>query len=361
MVRNLYHFNKHYFQMKTLKVILFCVIIFTLSCKSSYNLHKPTDYDKTIEKLASKRKLNENQCTLLATSYHQANENDHKRIMELKKDGQADMWIEINQRLINIEKRQDKVRNLSDEIKDKINFKELNLKNEINNSREKAELYICAKVNVLLREINEENLKEAQLLISQLSNINPQSKNIGELKLKSVILQSKQILFRVATPIELYLPQEFAKIILDFDNETIYGIPFDVVPDKNTEYDLMIRIMIDEKIVSPERVDAVTFVEEKDNLKAVVTDKTMSKHATLKGKIQVIDVENDEIIINTPYNVTSTFRHQYAEISGDKSACSERTLQLLESKVIDFPSNESLLKGAAKELNSVLKNHYQVK
>lgn len=348
--------------MKTLKLIAFCIIIFL-----SYNVNAQyfttehnSDFNKLLPK-AQKDKLNEKKLAVFSNSYHQANEEDYKRIIELKQSGQADIWIEIYFRTKNINDRQKQVENLSEEIKKQINFKQLNLDSEINNSKEKAELYICAKVNVLLREINEENLKEAQLLISQLSNINPQSKNIGELKLKSVILQSKQILFRVATPIELYLPQEFAKIILDFDDETIYGIPFDVVPDKNTEYDLMIRIMIDEKIVSPERVDAVTFVEEKDNLKAVVTDKTMSKHATLKGKIQVIDVENDEIIINTPYNVTSTFRHQYAEISGDKSACSEHTLQLLESKVIDFPSNESLLKGAAKELNSVLKNHYQVK
>lgn len=348
--------------MKTLKLIAFCIIIFL-----SYNVNAQyfttehnSDFNKLLPK-AQKDKLNEKKLAVFSNSYHQANEEDYKRIIELKQSGQADIWIEIYFRTKNINDRQKQVENLSEEIKKQINFKQLNLDSEINNSKEKAELYICAKVNVLLREINEENLKEAQLLISQLSNINPQSKNIGELKLKSVILQSKQILFRVATPIELYLPQEFAKIILDFDDETMYGIPFDVVPDKNTEYDLMIRIMIDEKIVSPERVDAVTFVEEKDNLKAVVTDKTMSKHATLKGKIQVIDVENDEIIINTPYNVTSTFRHQYAEISGDKSACSEHTLQLLESKVIDFPSNESLLKGAAKELNSVLKNHYQVK
>lgn len=348
--------------MKTLKLIAFCIIIFL-----SYNVNAQyfttehnSDFNKLLPK-AQKDKLNEKKLAVFSNSYHQANEEDYKRIIELKQSGQADIWIEIYFRTKNINDRQKQVENLSEEIKKQINFKQLNLDSEINNSKEKAELYICAKVNVLLREINEENLKEAQLLISQLSNINPQSKNIGELKLKSVILQSKQILFRVATPIELYLPQEFAKIILDFDDETMYGIPFDVVPDKNTEYDLMIRIMIDEKIVSPERVDAVTFVEEKDNLKAVVTDRTMSKHATLKGKIQVIDVENDEIIINTPYNVTSTFRHQYAEISGDKSACSEHTLQLLESKVIDFPSNESLLKGAAKELNSVLKNHYQVK
>ena len=121
---------------------------------------------------------------------------------------------------------------MPDNIKSIINFKELNLKQEIYTSREKAELYICAKANLLLKNINSENIIEVNKLINQLRKINPQSNNIGELMLKSVVMQSKQILFKVISPIELYIPQEWHKIILDFDSNNIYGIPFDVIQDK---------------------------------------------------------------------------------------------------------------------------------
>ena len=93
--------------MKALKVIIFCIAIFQLQYVNAQMYS--SEYDKTIDKLipkAKKNKLNEKQLDQLIFSYHHANESDHKRIMELKKDGQADMWIEINQRLINIEKRQ---------------------------------------------------------------------------------------------------------------------------------------------------------------------------------------------------------------------------------------------------------------
>ena len=116
--------------------------------------------------------------------------------------------------------------------------------------------------------------------------------------------------------------------------------------------------MIDEKTVSPERIETVTFEEKKDNFKAVVTDKTMTKSATLKGKIQIIDVKNDEILISTPYQATSTFLYQYAEVSGDSTACSEKTLQLSNKQLIDFPDDKSLLEDASRELNKVLKSHY---
>ena len=354
-------FTKNSQNMKALKSIILCLTILI-----SYNVYSQeattAELDKNIDKLipkAKKNKLNEKQTISLMQSYHQANEQDFKRIMELKTSGQPDIWMEIYHKSVSIDERQKKVEVLPDKVKSAINFKSLNLDNEIANAKEKAELYICAKVNLLYKDVNEENLREATKLIKQLHRINPQSKNIDEFVLKSVILPSKQIIVRVATPIELQVPQDFAKIILDFDNNIVYGKPFDTVLNKDKDYDLMIRIMIDETIISPERIESVTFEEKKDNAQAIVTDKTMIKSATLKGKIQIIDVENDEILINTPYNISSTFHHQYAEVSGITSACSDYTLELLKRKHIDFPSDISLIEAAARELNLTLKNIFQ--
>ena len=348
--------------MKTLKLIIFTLLFSITICINAQETKSTDELDKTIENLlpkAKKNKLNEKQLLSLTTAYHGANEIDHKCIMRLKESGQADIWMEIYHRLTYIEQRQNKVKVLPDNIKSAMNFRLLKLENEINNSKEKAELYLCAKSNALLKNPNNENLEEAKRLIYQLIKINPQNKNIDELMVKSAILPYERILFRVATPIEMYLPQDLAKIILDFDNNHIYGIPFDVVQNKDTKYDLMIRIMIDQKIISPEKTESITFEETKDNFKAIVTDKTMTKSATLKGKIQIIDVKNDEILINTPYNIASTFRHQYAEVSGNTQACTEYTLQLLNNEVIDFPTDDALLRGATRELNSAIKNIFQ--
>lgn len=348
--------------MKTLKLIIFTLLFSVTTYVNAQEAKSTDELDKTIENLipkAKKNKLSEKQLQSFTTAYHEANEIDHKCIMRLKESGQADIWIEIYHRLTSIEQRQNKVNALPDNIKSAMNFRLLKLENEINNSRGKAELYLCAKANALLKTPNNENIKEAQRLIYQLIKINPQNKNIDELMVKSVILPYKHIIFRVATPIEMHLPQDIAKLILDFDDDTIYNIPFDVVQNKDTKYDLMIRIMIDQKIISPEKIETITFEETKDNFKAVVTDKTMTKSAALKGKIQIIDVKNDEILINTPYNIASTFRHQYAEVSGNTQACTEYTLQLLNNEVIDFPTDDALLKGAARELNSAIKNIFQ--
>lgn len=348
--------------MKILKLIVFCATLF-ISHNVNSQIHF-SELDETIDKLlpkAKKNKLNEKQLALFTSSYHQANENDHKRIMELRKSGQPDIWPEIYFRINGINYRQEKIKTLPDDIKTAMGFKPLNLDNEIKTAKEKAELYIYAKSNLLLNDPTEENLNEAKRLIDSLSIINPQSNNLDVLALKFVIITSKQIIFRVATPTELYLPDNFAQLVLDFEDSDIYNIPFDIVPNENTEYDLMIRIMIEEKSISPERIDAVTFEEKKDNLVAKVTDKTMIKSATIKGQIEYIDVKSRNILLNTPFDIASTFVYNYAEISGDTEACSNKTIELSNKQIIDFPCDNALLKDTARKLNLVLKSLYQKK
>lgn len=347
--------------MKTLRII---VLIMAISLTCNTYAQYDVDNDRTIDKLipkAKRNKLNEKQMTLLINSYHEANQNDHQRIMDLKKSGLPDMWIEIYHRLNNINNRQNKIKTLPENIKIAMNYKLLNLDSEIKNSKDKSELYICAKVDFLLKDPSENNIKESKTLIDQLSKINPQSPNIDDLRLKMVIIPSKRILFRVATPTELYLPDNFAQLALDFDENTIYNVPFDIVPNENVKYDLMIRIMIEDRIVSPERINTVTFEEKNGDKIALVTDKTMSKTASIIGQIEFIEVKNDAILLNTPFDIASTFVHHYAEFTGDKEVCSSQTLELINCQRIDFPSDEALFKDVARKLNSIIKSHYQKK
>lgn len=348
--------------MKTLKILLICISIFL-----SYSIKAQTyssEHDKSIEKLipkAKKNRLNEKQLNTLAHSFHQANEEDHQRIMELKLSGEADIWPEIYFRLTNIDKRQNKIQVLPNNIKNAINFKLLDLDIEIDNTKEKAELYLCAKTDLLLTNPTTENIDEAKKLVKTLSCINPHNHKLDDLRLKLAIIPSKNIILRIGTLPTIQLPSNFTQLSLDFDLKTIYDIPFDTDFNENKNYDLTILILIEEKIISPERIDAVTFEEKNGNLTAKVTDKTMSKTATIKGHIEYIDVKNNNVLIRTPFNISSTFVHNYAEISGDKSACSERTIELMQKQTIDFPSDEALIKDTARKLNSILKTNLQKK
>lgn len=346
--------------MKALKILFVCITIF-LSYSTKAQTYS-SEHDKTIEKLipkAKKNKLNEKQLNTLSHSFHHANEEDHQRIMELKMSGEADIWPEIYFRLTNIDKRQSQIKVLPNDIKNAINFKLLDLDNDIASAKEKAELYLCAKTNLLLKSPSAENINESQKHVKTLSAINPNNSKLEDFRLKLTVLPAKNIMLRIGTLPKIQLPQNFAQLALDFDDKTIYGIPLDTEQNKNKDYDLTILIIVEETSISPERIDAVTFDEKKGDLLAKVTDKTMSKTATIKGHIEYIDVKNDNILIKTPFNIGSTFVYNYAEYSGDEAACSAKTLELIQKQVVDFPSDEVLLKDTARKLNSILKNLFQ--
>lgn len=348
--------------MKILKLSIICLFIALTSCGSTKTIEESKEYDKTITRLvnkAKKNRLNEVQIETLAQYYHQANQDDFAKIMELKKSGQPDIWLEVFNRTSSINNRQNKVDKLSKEIKTAMNYKRLALDEELANSKNKAETFLAAKANLLLEEPNENNIKEAKILINQLYHLNPKNRSLDDLRLKLIVSNSQRIIFRIATPTDLGMPDNFAQLALDFDDNTIYDVPFDIVPIDSVSYDLMIRVMINEKKITPERIDAVTFEEKSGEKVAKVTDKTMSKTATIVGEIEFIDVKDKSILIKTPFDISSTFHHKYAIFEGDKEACSEQTLSLLNSKVIDFPSDNALLRDIATKLNEALKYHYQ--
>lgn len=345
--------------MKTIKLIIFALLISIGLCS---NAQDTKELDQTIDKLipkAKKNRLNEKQLNKLTISYHEANEIDHKKIMKLKESGEAEIWIEIYHRLNSINNRQNKIKVLPNNIKSAINFKMLDLENEIMNSREKAELFIYAKTNYLLKDINEENLKEAHWLVKQLRQINPQNGNIDELMIKLAIMPHEHIIFNIITSKELHLPDNFAQLVLDFDTDNIHGVPFDIVRDDNKNYDLMINVVIDDKLFSPKLTEIVTHEEKKDDLVAKISDYTITKSAHILGKIEIIDVKNKQVLINTPIDVASYHKQNHTEIEGNAAACSEETLELLKQQVVDFPSDNTLLKGTARELNHILKNIFQ--
>lgn len=364
MVRNLLQITINYFAMKILKLSVFCLLITFISCGSSKKLDDIKEYDKTICELVDKAqrgRIKETQIMTLAQYYHQANQSDFAKVMELKKSGQPDIWLEVFNRTNNINDRQNKVDKLPKDIKAAINYKHLDLQEELTNSKTKAEAFLSAKANKLLEEPDENNIKEATVLISKLQRLNPKNQNIDDLRLRLVVSSADRILLRIATPTDLDMPDDFARLALDFDDNTLYNVPFDIVPIDSISYDLMIRVMINEKKITPERIESVTFEEKNGEKTAKVTDKTMSKAATIIGDIEFIDVKNKSILMKTPFDISSTFHHKYAVFEGDSEACSEQTLSLLDSETVDFPSDNALLKDTARRLNCILKQHYQKK
>ena len=239
-------------------------------------------------------------------AYHAANQADHERIMELKSTGNPEVWPEIFERYCSIKGRNDEMAQFPKEVKRSLNYTRLDLDDEITLSRNKAEAYLTAKVNMMLND-STSDLDEADRLIKHLERINCNNTQLNDFKLKSLAKR--------------------------------YG-----------DLSRIMHIEVFEHQVSPDRDESVSFKESQNGLTATVTDHKLSKTATIKGKVNIIDPKSKRIMFSMPYEVGSNFEHTYTTVDGPQGACSEQTLENLRQKPVPFPTDESLLKDAEDKL-----------
>ncbi len=342
---------------KMLPLLAFCLLL--SACTSYEKLYEAGSYDQVVQKLSPRicsGHIRTHQVNLVAKSFHKANQADHERIIALKESGKPDAWPEIYQRYVSMKGRNDALGCFPENIKQGIGYTPLHLDDELSAARNKAESYLVAKSELLLNSGNKSDAKEADKLIGQLSRTNPQNKHLQNLRIKSMLHQAEHALLRFENPYHIPVPQDFAATVLQFDANELEkaNCPIDVTKQRRTDYDLLVRIKLLNKSWTPERLDAVTFEEKNNGKTAKVTDQTQSKSMTIKGQIEYYDIKNDHIRIFVPFEVTSNFKHNFATIEGDREACSEQTLLLLNEKELPFPNENSLLLDTAKELNNIM-------
>lgn len=239
-------------------------------------------------------------------AYHQANQADHERIMELKSKGSPDAWPEIFERYCSIKGRSDEMAHFPSEVKRELRFMPLDLNDELTQARNKAEAYLAAKAGQVLSG-QTPDVDEADRLIRHLERVNRDNKQINDLKLKSLARR--------------------------------YG-----------DISRMMHIEVFERQVGPNRDETVSFKESQGGMTATVTDHKLSKTATIKGKVNFIEPKKRRIVFSMPYEVSSNFEHTYSTVDGPQAACSAQTLENLKRKPVPFPTDESLIEDAQNKL-----------
>ena len=292
-------------------------------------------------------------------AYHQANQADHERIQELKATGKPEIWPEVFERYCSIKGRSDEMSQYPEEVKRSLNYRPLDLEEELTSSRNKAEAYLTAKAKQLLETGTPTNIKEAKKLTHQLMRVNPESSLIGEYQLMAMIRQTA----RLETEFEYNdrsrsLPEGIDQAVMQFDQTELSRFP--IAKDNCVTAASMI-VEVTDFFITPDKDETVSFKETNEGLTATVTDHTLSKSAKIKADITFI-FKDKESIMGSDWNVfsirdieaTSLFNYSYTTVEGSKAACSAQTLERLTNQPIPFPTDVSILLDAAKKLNNLI-------
>lgn len=294
------------------------ISVLITSCNTTKKLYEAKEYDQIIMKEAPKvcaGRIQPDKIKLIAAAYHEANQADHERIQALKATGNPDVWPEIFERFSSMKGRNDALSCFPKEIKKSINYTKLNLDDELQAARNKAEAYLAAKINQTL-DMGSPDFDQADKMIRQLEGINRENTHLNDLKLKSL-----------------------AK--------------------RHGDISRLMHIEVFKRKVGPNRDETVSFKETKDGLIATVTDHKLSKTATIKGKVNFIDPKSKRMLLSMPYEVSSNFEYNYSSIEGAREACSAQTLERLQRQAVPFPTDESLLNDAKQKLIDLISQKIQ--
>lgn len=248
-------------------------------------------------------------------AYHQANQADHERIMELKSSGSPEVWPEIFERYCSIKGRNDEMAHFPKEVKRSLHYVPLNLDNELTQARNKAEAYLMAKISQILSDATPD-LDQADHLIRDLERVNRDNTQLNDFKLKSMAKR--------------------------------YG-----------DLSKLMHLEMSHQFATPNRDETVTFKETNNGQTATVTDHNLSKSATIKGKAVFIDPKSKRLLLIYPYEVSSNFKYSYTTVDGPTDACSTQTLERLKQQPVPFPTDESLIEDAQNQLINLINQKIQ--
>ena len=319
------------------------------ACNTTKKLYEAQEYDQVIQRVAPdicRGDMNANRINIVAASYHKANQADHERIQALKASGQPDVWPEIYQRYCSMKGRNEALYCFPTKVKNGMNYVKLDLDDDMAVARNKAESFLVAKTNQLLSTGSKADALEAEKYIQQLARTNRDNPNLMNLRKKQAFCSAETVTIGLAE--EKNLPESVARAILDFaEGEMPYALT------RAKAYSAMVVVNIDEMVVSPVRLDEVTFEETQNGKTVSVTDHSQTKNATLKGDFEYRDADGRRIGA-VPFEVKSAFKNDYTTIKGDREACSAETLSRLDSHAVPVPTDESMFIDAAKKLNDLL-------
>ena len=227
-----------------------------------------------------------------------------------------------------------------------MNYVKLDLDDDMTVARNHAEAFLVAKSNQLLSTGEKSDALEAENYIHQLARTNRENPQLMNLRKKQALCSADVV--TISIPEKKNLPEDVACAILDFAEGEV---PYTLAHSK--AYSEMVVVNVGKLVISPVRLDEVTFEETQGGKTVSVTDHSQSKNATLIGNIEYSDADGKRIGM-VPFEVKSTFKNDYTTIKGDREACSAETLSRLDSHPVPAPTDESMLMDAARKLNDLI-------
>jgi hypothetical protein len=385
--------------MKRVQLILGMILISLISCVSTTKMIEKGNYDQAIEKLVHKLAGNKNKkrddVINLEYAFKKAQSADLALESAYLEDKEESKWLNIYNIHTRIENRQAKIEPLlpiisKDGYQAAFNF--INTKERKRESKNNSIefLYMSAKdlIENSKRTKNKESAREAYNKLLQIDGFTKNYKDIEQLKRETKYYGTSHYLVKIVNNTQTIIPVQLESDLLSISVKELdkNWKAFDMRLDPSVTYDYNIIMNLTSIEFSPERektriIDDVMEEETEEILKdrfgkpildslgkeqkrkytethtSTLEEVTQVKSAIIGGRLDWINLINNNIEYTKPIQVENLFENKFARlIRGDASKVSKVNQKLLKNRAVGFPSNQNMLLDTGEKLKNIIKD-----
>jgi len=374
--------------MKILRVLV--PIIFLLSCSSEVRLINKGKYDDAIDVLVSK--MNEKPAKAkdieaLTFALNEANQSDLQNIKSLKSGGKPDIWHQVLNQYILLDKRQQKVLTLPSTTLDSLHYELVKYDAFISESRENACIFYYTQAEKLLETGTAANRQRAYNNLVLANQLLPGFRDVKKLLQQYEANKPIDVFYEVRNEFDDYLPWRLEEELVYLDLSDVNSPKYRFFNDENQAKECKYQAVITVKDIkiSPENTEELYYTEtaklqdgiayklndtggflldsagnktEIPKFKTIacyVTETLQKKSLIIGGNVQIIDKSTNQAFNGKFVTGESKFEHRSAKFKGELDALSPESLELIGSKELDYPSDlEMILRASDKfKINAV--------
>jgi len=357
-------------------ILIVLLTVFAVSCASSQKMLQRGEYDRAINRAADKLQSNPNnskELGVLQEAFYLANTFDEERIEFLQLEGRDDNWIEIYQIYEQLNRRQNVVRRLPQQVRSQFDF--FNYNEKIVEAKSQAANISYERGLEYLQRGDRQSARQAYQEFYRVQQLYPGFREVDSKINEAGFIGTNNVLFHVENSSDKILPEKFEEEMqrIALKDLNTGWLNFDTIEDPDLEYDYFVVLNIKDISIAPERLEVNRYEETREiedgetlvrdrrgnvlqdslgnevtepnmvTVSAQVVESVQLKSAYVGGSIDFYDLRTDQLVRTNNLSVEALFEHYSAVAIGDQKALSEDTAAKVGQRPVSFPPDEALL------------------
>ncbi len=379
-------------------LLLSVLITFLVSCSGRKQVERALNsgnYDQAIYSAIKKLETNKDKkrkqdyIVLLQDAFQKAVDNDLTTIKHLKKDKNPDLFEDIYEAYTRLNRRQESIKPLLPLALNgkSVQFKFKDYSDDIVSYRAKTSDYLYEKGLQLLNSTDKIKIREAYDNFKYIEDINPNYKNSRNLMQEAHEKGSYYIIVSIENQTQQIIPQRLEDDLLNFDT---YGLNkfwtvYHANENDNINYDYAMQLQMKQINISPEQIKEREFLREKEikdgweyqldsegnvmkdtlgndikvdkfvNLKARYLESHQIKSTQIIADVVYLDLQSNQVLDRFTIDSGFVFENIFASFRGDKRALTKEDKDIINNRIMPFPSSEEMVFDTGEDLKFKLK------